>query len=144
MPFSHPLATQSPVDLQDEHPLTEQHHKEACDIHNIMARYDATGLLEHVNQHQGTYGDFTSAPDLLEAHRAIQETQEMFDSLPSKMRREFGDDPVNYIEFMQNPSNYDQIVDMGLDASHLPTPAPEPKTKATPAATPETPSDGDS
>ena len=43
--------------------LTKQSFKEECDINNIMAKYRATGILSHVQAHQGRYQDLPSEID---------------------------------------------------------------------------------
>ena len=101
--------------------LTEQHHKETVDIHTIMRKYQKTGVIEHVNQYQGTYGDFSSAPDLHTAYNAIAEAEEMFQTVPSHIREKFNNQVTDYLEFMQNPENAADIRELGLSDAHLET-----------------------
>ena len=55
-----------------------QSFKDECDINNIMAKFQRTGMLEWINTHEGTYGDVTGAS--FEASMAtILKAQEMFD-----------------------------------------------------------------
>ena len=106
--------------------LTEQHHKESCDMHVIMDKAQKRGILEHVAKYQGTYGDFTQSVDLQENLNKVIKAQEMFETVPAKIRAKFGNDPYAYIEFMNDKENRDAIEKMGLDASHLP---PKPETE---------------
>lgn len=115
----------SRIDFKDSLSLTEQSQAQNCDIHTIMRKYEKTGILEHANAHQGTYMEMPTAPDFHEAQNIIATANSMFESVPSSIRKKFDNDPTRYIEFMQKAENYAEIVKMGLDASHLPTP-PEP------------------
>ena len=99
--------------------MTEQHHAEKCEIHNIMKRYQQTGVVDHVAQYQGTYNNFIDAPSFKEALDQVAEAQSMFESLPSSLRADMQNDPSVFLEFIQNPDNIEAIAAYGLDTSHL-------------------------
>lgn len=80
--------------------LTEQSHKHACDVNNIMARYTATGVMEHVRNFEPVYADMTEG-DYHDAMNAVASAKSMFEDLPSTMRRHFGDDPARFLAFCQ-------------------------------------------
>lgn len=115
----------SSIDFSGTRSLTEQSQAKHCDIHTIMKKYERTGILEHTNAHQGTYMEMPTQPDFHNAQNIIATANSMFESVPSQIRKKFDNDPTRYIEFMQDAANYDEIVKMGLDASHLPTPIKE-------------------
>lgn len=78
--------------------LTKQAMMEECDINKIMKRFERDGLVDHINQHRGNYGDFTDAPQSYhDAMNQILLAREMFGSLPSRIRKEFGNDPGEFI-----------------------------------------------
>lgn len=94
---------------------THQAHKDECDVNRIMAKWQKTGVLEHRNTYQGNYGDFTNLPmDYQESLNAVIAAEEMFSSLPGKVRKRFGNDPANFLEFVQDPSNRDEMIELGL------------------------------
>lgn len=97
-----------------ENSMTQQHMKESCDINVIMKKYEKTRLLEHVNHRQGQYGDFTLAPDYHTALNQLHAAQEMFMELPSKLRERFANDPGNFLDFVSNPENVDEMRELGL------------------------------
>jgi phage internal scaffolding protein len=72
-----------------------------------------TGLIEHQRDHPGQYGDFTSN-DYQESMNIVAKAQSMFNQLPSQIRNEFDNDPAQFLDFVQDPQNEDQLVDMGL------------------------------
>ena len=59
------------------------------------------------------------APEFQEAQNIIAEAKSMFETVPSRIRSDFKNDPELFIAFMQNPKNREAIEDYGLDASHL-------------------------
>lgn len=92
---------------------TKQAHQKETDINNIMAKYVKSGIIEHSNKHSAEYGFATSA-DLHEALNTIQKAQTMFDDLPSKARIKFENEPGQFLDFVQDPENEDQLFDLGL------------------------------
>lgn len=126
--------------------LTKQSHMKECDINLIMAKWEKTGILEHRNTHEGSYGDFTSAPgDYQESLNAVLDAETMFSELPSKIRRRFGNDPGQFLDFVQDPDNADEMVSLGLSdgpskdevLEDPPTPPKPAKTAPTPPPEPE-------
>jgi phage internal scaffolding protein len=106
---------------------TEQHHKPACDINNIIRQYDKTGLITHTNAVKATYGDFTEVNEYQVALNSVIEAQASFSELPSDIRKKFGNDPGAFIEFVTNPDNAEECVKMGL--ADAPTPEVIPKVE---------------
>lgn len=93
--------------------ITEQAHKRQTDINWILRDYAKTGLMKHVNKHQGKYDD-VSVADFQEAMFKVKSAQAMFDQLPAQIRRRFGHDPAMFLEFVQNPSNIDEMAKLGI------------------------------
>lgn len=94
--------------------VTQQCHKAECDIHNILRKYDKTGLITHINNNSASYDDFTSAADYHAAMNVIAEASSAFASLPSELRLQFNNDPGSFMEFIHNDENYDEAVKLGL------------------------------
>ncbi len=84
-----------------------------CDINQIMAKYQKTGLIDHFAKHGGDYG-FASAVSLHEAMNIVTKAEQMFDDLPSKARSRFEGDPARFLEFVQNPANQQEMFELGL------------------------------
>lgn len=122
----------SSIDFTNETMMTQQSQKEESDIHNILKKHAATGLLSHVNKYKGEYADMSSAPEFQEAQNIIAEAKSVFETVPAKLRAKFHNNPDEFLDFMQNPANRDKIEDMGFDASHLPQ---EQKQNETPRTT---------
>jgi len=112
------------VDFKNFPSKTKQEFKEECDINSIMDRYQATGLIQHVNKYQGRYDELGEPCDFQTAQNIIIEANEAFDSLPSKLRKRFGNNPNEFLEFVQNPANREAMREMGLLNPERPTTAP--------------------
>lgn len=112
---------------------TKQSFKDECDINNILAKYQKTGLLEAVNKHQPQYGDVTGL-DFQSAMVTIVTAQQMFDDLPSSVRKRFANDPQSFLEFVNNPDNRPEAVKLGLIVEPDPAPEPAPVAPVAPVA----------
>lgn len=93
---------------------TRQSFNAETNINNIMSRFEKTGIIEHLNQHNGTYGDFSTVSDYHSALNQVIEAQDSFNSLPSKIRAKFNNDPGKFLDFMTNPDNLEELQQMGL------------------------------
>jgi Chlamydia-phage Chp2 scaffold (Chlamy_scaf). len=94
---------------------TKQSFREECNINNVMRRFEKTGILEHTNRYEGSYGDFTAAPSSY--HEAVEQViaaEKMFMSLPASVRKRFSNDPGLFLDFVEDPSNVDEVVKLGL------------------------------
>lgn len=122
---------------EPEKGMTEQNHKASTDINNIIKQYDKTGVLTHVNESKAHYGDYTLVNEYQENLNLVIKAQNSFNELPSEVRKVFGNDPGAFIEFVTNPDNHPELVEMGLAK---PKPPVEPVVEAptpTAVATPE-------
>lgn len=108
--------------------MAKQAFKDECDINTIMAKYARTGVYEHVQRVQGSYGDFTSVQDYQLTLNQVIEAQQAFDQLPAKIRARFHNDPSHLMSFLDDKDNYDEAVRLGLV---------EPKEPATSSSTPQ-------
>lgn len=120
--------------------LTQQHFKDECDLNNILRHYNATGVPPP--NVQPIYADMTRLPTTLsDAFEFSARVDEWFNTLPSKLRETFGNDPRNALRLIND--NPQAAIAAGL----LPTPrssdgvsAPAGEanhSKAAEAATPE-------
>lgn len=101
--------------------MTEQHFKAECDINNIVATFQETGVLPQGNR-QPLFGDFDLFPqDLASSMAQYDEAMERFMQLDSSLRKEFNNDPVQLLAFLQDEKNRDRAVELGL--IEMPQPA---------------------
>ena len=95
--------------------LTEQTHKEACDINNIVKAATANPmLLADPAPHRKVFRDFSSGDDYLELQNKLCEARSMFYDLPAELRAHFEHDPAKIIDFVADPDNALEAHEMGL------------------------------
>ncbi|RLA51446.1 MAG: hypothetical protein DRQ98_11485 [Gammaproteobacteria bacterium] len=108
-----PLTRKSVAITFDEPTMAKQSFQAECNINNIMAKYQKTGVVDHINNHQANYGDTTS-DSFHDSMNIIADANSMFEELPSKVRKYFRNDPAQFLDYVQDPNNQDNLVDMGL------------------------------
>lgn len=94
--------------------LTEQAHLLDSDINHIMAKYERTGDLPLRISAQPQYGDFVSPGTFQDSMNVIRFAQEQFDALDAPVRKRFGNDPMQFLEFVNDKANIDEAERLGL------------------------------
>ena len=95
--------------------LTEQSHKESCDINNIIIAATANPmLLADPAPDRKVFRDFSSGDDYLELQNKLCEARSMFYDLPAELRDHFEHDPAKIIDFVADPDNALEAHEMGL------------------------------
>lgn len=116
--------------------LTEQHHKEACDVSRIIKRYDQTGMWNHVNNRTPNYTDLPDPVSFHEAMNKVTAVTQAFEGLPAAIRQDMGNSPKRLLEFLQDPDNRSQMEEYGFDVSHIPVPVAPDTPEAPPLDSP--------
>lgn len=93
-----------------------------CDINTIMAKYQKTGVLTHVNRSSPQYVDFSDVPDFQSSMNFMLEAEAAFMRLPARARESLGNDPSKFVQFAVDPANVDKMREWGLAP---PAPAPD-------------------
>lgn len=93
---------------------TQQQFKDECNINNVIAKYDKTGIFTHVNEAQAHYFDNTKINEYQESLNLVIQSKLSFSKIPAEIRKRFGNDAGLYLEFVTNPDNMDEMVKMGL------------------------------
>lgn len=123
---------------------TKQSFAQECDINTIMSRYALTGQFTHLSLRAPQYGDVADI-DFQGCMDTVAAAREHFASLPSAIRDRFHNDPGRLLSFLQDPSNRDEALKLGLlapseappllvpipQAAPLPSTPPNPTTAAT-------------
>ncbi len=92
---------------------TKQSFRAESEIENIMARYVKTGIIDHLSRFGAEYG-FASSVSFHEAMNVVSKAEQMFDALPAAVRQRFSSDPGEFLEFVQNPENQEEMIKLGL------------------------------
>ncbi len=93
--------------------LAQQHMKDECDINVIVERFGVTGELPSAPV-SPEFGDFSGVNDYHSALNAIRASEEAFMALPAKIRARFDHDPNALLQFLQDESNRDEAIQIGL------------------------------
>lgn len=118
----------------DEESLTKQSEAQACDINNIMRRYQTTGVIDHVNRVTGAYLDVFALPDYQSALHTVSQAEDAFFALPATLRARFDNDPAKLIAFVKDPANRKEALALGILREHQTTLDVSPPTPSTPSA----------
>jgi len=89
--------------------ITRQSFQKECNINNIMSKYQKTGVIQHIARNEQRYADVT-APDFKKAMDMVTETTQLFESLPSTVRKEFNHDPSEFLDAIQNPTENKEVL----------------------------------
>lgn len=107
-----------PYERVQTHPVGEsrcqQNLADETDINYILRKQVETGLVKHVNTHQGQYGNFASSTDYHDCMNKVAAADQAFSTLPADLRAQFENDPAQFLEFVGDPENIDEMRDMGL------------------------------
>lgn len=100
---------------------------EDCDINVILDRFTKTGVLEHQAKYAGRYGDFLDAPQSLqEAKNQVRAAEEMFMTLPAKVREAYQNSPQVFLEAVDDAEQGDALAQDKLKALGVLSPKKSP------------------
>lgn len=114
IPFVTAYGPKNRVSVETRGPSkTKQAFKDECDINNILRKFQKTGLLEHAREHKGQYGDFAEV-DFHQAMNTVRAAEAMFLSVPANIRKKFNNDPGEFLQFVNNEKNREEMYELGL------------------------------
>ena len=96
--------------------MTIQSEKDNCDINVIMNRYATCGtpLPYRTDGVQPVYADVSELGDYMENFQRCKHAEEMFNALPSALRKELDNNPANLLPFIQDEKNKERCYEYGL------------------------------
>lgn len=101
------------ISFQGDLGRAKQSMRDECDINRIMSKFQKTGVINHVARYEARYGEATSM-NYRECLETVRRAQEMFLDLPAKARKRFGNDPAEFLAFVSNPENIEEMRKLGL------------------------------
>lgn len=93
--------------------MTKQSFKDECNINKIMDKFQKTGALDHYASHAPQYGDATEV-ELFDAMNIVADSNSMFEELPASLRKKFHNQPGEFLKFVQDPKNLEEMRELGL------------------------------
>lgn len=127
--------------------VTKQEFKKDCDINIIMKNYRNTGELSHVREYLGwdAKDNYPSMTEYQEMHDLVLEADAAFAELPSELRTRLDNEPAKFLEWIDDPENRQEAIDMKIlppvprepkppveETPEAPTPTPEQDPASTP------------
>lgn len=100
--------------LCPEPTLTQQNFADECDFNNVLAKWQSSGLITHINSASPQYGDVSDIGDYQAAMDTVLKAQASFDALPAAVRERFANDPSQLLRFVQDPENTAEAIRLGL------------------------------
>lgn len=92
---------------------TEQSHKDIVNINKIIRKYDKNGVISHIQNIEAQFGNL-NGDDFKVMTDKIIDARKKFDKLPSQLRNRFRNNPAELLQFMDDPDNRKEAIDLGL------------------------------
>jgi len=95
--------------------LTSQEFKDDNDPNVIMAKFARDHDMSPFNTFQPQYSDFLDAP--VSYHAALNQVHAAnaaFMALPAALRSRFGNDPANFVAFVDDDKNISEAIELGI------------------------------
>ncbi len=91
-----------------------------CDVNKILGRFRTTGFMNHINLNRPCYEDFSDTPSYVEALNQIRKAEDAFAALPARVRARVDNDPGKLIDFVNDPDNDAELIELGLKNKPVP------------------------
>lgn len=102
------------VDCSKDVGRTKQQFGKQVDINYIVARYQKTGMIDHLSKATPFYGDVSDIRSYQEALNVVHRAEDLFRSMSAEIRAKFENDPVKMIAFLQDPKNTPEAIRLGM------------------------------
>lgn len=94
--------------------VVQEQFADACQTDTIIRKYNTMGINPFIASGGSQYLDTTQIPDFVCAQNAQIKVKEYFEGLPSDIRLEFNNDPMQFAEVVSDPKNEDYLREIGV------------------------------
>lgn len=96
--------------------FAKESFKKTADINYIVKKYLANSpeTWEYLQKASKTYADLSHITDYRTALHKVREAKDHFMLLPAKVRTRFANDPALFLDFIGDPKNKPEMVELGL------------------------------
>lgn len=98
----------------DQESKVQEQFADACQTDTIIRKYNMMGINPFIAAGGSQYLDTTEIPSFLAAQNAQAKVKEYFEGLPSDIRLEFNNDPMQFAEVVSDPRNADYLREIGV------------------------------
>ena len=111
--------------------LAKESFKKQADINHIVKKYlvNSPETWEYLQKASKTYADLSHVTDYRTALDKVREAKEHFMMLPPKVRLKFANDPAQFLDFIKDPKNKAEMVELGLIEKEQPKKEEIPSTE---------------
>lgn len=92
----------------------QEQFADACKTDTIIRKYNMMGVNPFIAAGSSQYLDTTQIPSFVAAQNAQVKVKEYFEGLPSEIRLEFNNDPMQFAEVVSDPRNVDYLREIGV------------------------------
>ena len=92
----------------------QEQFADACRTDTIIRKYNMMGVNPFIAAGGSRYLDTTQIPDFICANNAQVKVKEYFEGLPSNIRLEFNNDPMQFAEVVSDSRNADYLREIGV------------------------------
>jgi phage internal scaffolding protein len=93
--------------------IVDESQRELTDVHALLEPAIKRGLLRHATKFTEEYDDIP-AIDYQEALNTVAKADQMFAELPTKWKNRFNQDPNEFLKFVHDPANGNEMISMGM------------------------------
>lgn len=94
--------------------LVQEQFADACQTDTIIRKYNMMGVNPFISAGGSQYLDTTEIPSFVAAQNAQVKVKEYFEGLPSDIRLEFNNDPMQFAEVVSDPRNAEYLREIGV------------------------------
>ena len=98
----------------DQPSKVQEQFADACQTDTIIRKYNTMGVNPFIASGGSQYLDTTEIPSFVAAQNAHVKVKEYFEGLPSDIRLEFNNDPMQFAEVVSDPRNVDYLREIGV------------------------------
>lgn len=98
----------------DQPSKVQEQFADACQTDTIIRKYNMMGVNPFIASGGSQYLDTTQIPSFVVAQNAQVKVKEYFEGLPSDIRLEFNNDPMQFAEVVSDPRNADYLREIGV------------------------------
>lgn len=92
----------------------QEQFADACQTDTIIRKYNMMGVNPFIAAGESQFLDTTQIPSFVAAQNAQIRVKEYFEGLPSDIRLEFNNDPMQFAEVVSDPQNADYLREIGV------------------------------
>lgn len=100
------------VECDPKEKKTRQSEAKGCDVNEIMARYEKTGVLPVVSR-EPFYADVSTLGDYRSVVENVRQAEDYFARLPASVRSRFDNDAAAFLDFV-SAGNREELEELGL------------------------------